>query len=379
MPARDAHTLMKFVSAVRSRWYWGLALGAVIVLSLIGAIITYVFYQSSRAPVSFWTALTYHLPTWIAWTLTIPVLIALAEQFPIGRQHRWRNIAVHVMAMPLFHVVLSVLTALLLIVLVDSPRAQPATFWSPRILLRVDPVFTIVLYVCFAAVIHLRQQTKLLRVSMTAEAEAARREVEMAAMLADARAAALRLQLRPHFLYNTLNTIGAIVLRDPAGARAVLTHLADMLRRVLRDEDQQEWTLREEISFLNDYVAIQKVRFRDMLMVEVQVENALLDSMVPCMLLQPLVENAIQHGVPIDGASRIAVCVRRRQTSLELAVRDNGRGFDNPSTASRGIGLRNTRERLALLYDDKARLDVTNHADGGAEVIINIVEMRAVA
>ncbi len=187
-----------------------------------------------------------------------------------------------------------------------------------------------------------REQTILL------QAQAA----QLQAQLADARLAALRTQLNPHFLFNTLHAVSALVERDPRGVRRMIARLSELLRTTLDGADEQEVPLGQELTFTHRYLEIMQIRFQGRLAIESQVEPGVLDALVPNLILQPLVENAIKHGVSkIDEEGRIEINARRDGDRLVLCVRDNGpRISENGLRAGEGVGLRNTRERLQELY-----------------------------
>jgi signal transduction histidine kinase len=208
--------------------------------------------------------------------------------------------------------------------------------------------------------------------------EARERETQaarLAAQLADARLGALRMQLQPHFLLNSLNAVTVVVRdRDTATATRVLEQLGDLLRRVMRGDRPPEVTLAEELEFVRQYLAIEQVRFPDRLRPEVAVADALLPAAVPEFLLQPLVENAIRHGLARRvGATLLRIAARREGDHLVLTVTDDGPGPEGPEEApAEGVGLRNTRERLATLYGDRASLALTRTPEGGAAVTVRV-------
>lgn len=193
--------------------------------------------------------------------------------------------------------------------------------------------------------------------------------------LAQAEMKALKAQLHPHFLFNTLNTI-AVLVRDGQNTEAVslIAKLSALLRMTLESTGQQEITLRQELDFLERYLAIQHARFSDRLNVRFDVDPGALEAMMPNLLLQPLVENAVIHGFSRKtGAGSIEVVARREIDRLQLAVRDDGPGFPANRAAMReGIGLANTRNRLARLFGADARFECANRPEGGAEVTISI-------
>jgi hypothetical protein len=186
----------------------------------------------------------------------------------------------------------------------------------------------------------------------------------------EARLHALRLQLDPHFLFNTLNTISAQIQDEPAEARQMIEHLGDLLRVSLDPRSRHEIPLADELGFLDRYLSIQAIRFGDKLRVAVHVENDVRHAAVPSLLLQPLVENAIRHGISRRAASgSITISARQLGRDLMITVRDDGIGLGAEALApgGHGLGLRLTRERLQGLHaDGTTSLTLANHADGGA-------------
>jgi signal transduction histidine kinase len=197
------------------------------------------------------------------------------------------------------------------------------------------------------------------------QAEAA----ELHAQLADARLNALRTQLNPHFLFNTLNAISTLAEQDPRGARRMIARLSDLLRHTL-EGDEQEIPLAHELEMLRRYLDIMEVRFQGKLEVSIETEASLDDALVPNLVLQPLVENAFRHGLAlVQTVGRVAVRVVRDDGDLVLTVRDNGRG--PAKEVHEGVGLTNTRARLTQLYGARQRLALTAAEGGGA-----LVEVR---
>lgn len=191
------------------------------------------------------------------------------------------------------------------------------------------------------------------------------------AQLTEARLAALRMQLNPHFLFNTLNAVSALVERDPAGVRTMIARLSSLLRRVLDDSGAQHVPLSDELAFLHDYLDVQRVRFRDRLRVEWAVDPGVLGALVPPLVLQPLVENAVGHGVSQieDGAGIVRLAAARCGDRLVLTVEDNGPGLGSDLAAGAvpgsGVGLANTRARLDALYGAGGVLRLTPAPAGG--------------
>ncbi len=206
------------------------------------------------------------------------------------------------------------------------------------------------------------------------------REREVAAAqlqkeLVEARLQTLRMQLNPHFLFNALHAVSALIHENPDLADRVLARLSDMLRLSLDQSKPQEVSLLEELSFLERYLEIEQTRFADRLQVQQQLEPGVERALVPYLILQPLVENAIRHGIepsPEPGLLRIRVA--RKADELELRVSDNGMGLggSDKTPAREGIGLSNTRSRLKHLYGEAFRMDVREGLSRGVEAVIGI-------
>jgi LytS/YehU family sensor histidine kinase len=195
------------------------------------------------------------------------------------------------------------------------------------------------------------------------------------AQLAETRLDALRRQLDPHFLFNTLNAISSLVERDPRGARRMISRLSDLLRFSLDGADKPEIALRDELAMLDRYLDIVRVRFQGRLEVETNVDARTLDVMVPSLILQPLVENAIKHGVEkLRGQGHVVIESVLDGGSVVLRVRDNGQRSDNgaPLGASTGVGIRNTVARLEQLYGEAGRFTLRSLDGSGTEAEVRV-------
>lgn len=201
------------------------------------------------------------------------------------------------------------------------------------------------------------------------------RSRELETQLAQAQIMALRMQLNPHFLFNTLNTI-AMLVRESDNDRAVrmLAGLGSLLRHVLEDIGRQQVPLSEELEFIQRYLHIEGLRFEDRLRVRIDVEPGLFDALVPNLILQPLVENAIQHGIARRGtAGHVGITAARDHDRILLAVRDDGPGLgeDAAPGGRAGVGLENTRGRLHRLYGAEGQLEVRDAEDGGVVAVVS--------
>jgi two-component system LytT family sensor kinase len=199
-------------------------------------------------------------------------------------------------------------------------------------------------------------------------------------LLNEARLAALTRQINPHFLFNTLNSISSLIRTNPAQARGVIYKLSNILRRLLRKDDNLS-PLREELQFIDDYMGIELVRFGDKLQFTKDIEAATLECLVPGMLLQPLVENSIKHGLSpkVDGGT-IRVRSRLDRGRLHLLVQDDGVGISEQKLATlfeQGIGISNVNERLKVLFGTEYRMSVDSRPGAGTQTEIEIPDVRS--
>jgi LytS/YehU family sensor histidine kinase len=199
---------------------------------------------------------------------------------------------------------------------------------------------------------------------------------QLRTQLVQAQLEALKMQLHPHFLFNTLHSISALLNQDIEAARRMISRLGDFLRLTLENVGTQEVTLQQELEFLNGYLEIERIRFQDRLTTRVKVDPELLDQRVPNLILQPIVENAMRHAIANSGGGRIEIEVEPRNGMLRIQVRDNGPGLHGMPTvtdnARHGLGLANTKARLDRLYGPAHRLDLTNEPAGGLVVTLEL-------
>jgi len=193
---------------------------------------------------------------------------------------------------------------------------------------------------------------------------------QLQTQLAEARLDALRMQINPHFLFNTLNAVSALVERDPSGVRKMIARLSELLRTTTDQRAADEVPLRQELQLLDRYIEIMEIRFQGRLRVEREVDAATLDALVPNLILQPIVENALEHGASrAMGEGLVRIDAKREGGRLVITVRDNGPGVGGNRE---GIGLANTRARLSQLYGDAGGVTLTTATGGGAlaEIIV---------
>jgi LytS/YehU family sensor histidine kinase len=201
------------------------------------------------------------------------------------------------------------------------------------------------------------------------------RAAELSAQLSEARLDALKAQLHPHFLFNTMNAISAFVRSDPERSERMLAELAELLRLTLTHDGDQEVTLADELEFAERYLYLQRTRLRERLRVSLDVPDDLRAARVPSMILQPLLENAVEHGIAHSvGGGHLGLSARRVDGRLRMEVVDDGPGLPpgEPGKDFGRIGLANTRERLVQLYGDQHRFEVADRPEGGVRARIEI-------
>jgi LytS/YehU family sensor histidine kinase len=205
----------------------------------------------------------------------------------------------------------------------------------------------------------------------SAQQELARARLET--LLAQAQLQNLRLQLEPHFLFNALNAISAVVYESPRKADEMISRLSDLLRHLLKQDHEQEIPLAEEIELVRLYTNVMQARLEDRLKVEIDVAAGTERALVPQLLLQPIVENAIKYGAsPVTFQVEVQVTARLENGDLRITVRDHGPGFPKSGAESIGIGIRNTEERLSQLYGPRRLFERSDPDGGGTQVDIRV-------
>ena len=321
-------------------------------------------------------ALVTGMPWWLSWLALTPLIAWLAARHPFSGGRAWRSLAVHVLA--------SVVVACVQLVVVGAVfwlttgrTGGVATSMANEIQRFFGSYFleSVLTYAAAAGVFIAVDFARAARDETVARATLEAEAAALEASVTKARLEALSMELNPHFLFNTLGAIASLVSQDrPAEARAVIERLSGLLRRTLGCGNGQLSSVATELDMLDDYLYIQRIRFSDRLRVTMEVDEAARDCAIPAMLLQPLVENAIRHGVEHrEGVGDVRVQVGRIAGSLRVAIADSGFGFALDAAglpAREGVGISNTRARLAHLFGDDAALVLRNAPEGGAEAIV---------
>jgi two-component system, LytTR family, sensor kinase len=326
------------------------------------------------------------LLVWMAcafcWAVLTPGMLYMARRFPLRREGWPRTLAAHLLAALLFSpVALAIYVGVRRLLAFVEPAVAPQVPSFKHLLVAEfhASVITYGAVVClaFTADYYRRYRERDLRAA------------QLESQLAQAQLDALRKQLQPHFLFNTLNTVSILIDEDTRAAREMLVRLSDLLRATLERGRAHEVTLRQELEFIEGYLEIERTRFQDRLTVTVEADPQTLDARVPDLILQPIVENAIRHGVaPRATAGRVGIRAERRNGSLRLRVQDDGCGLPKPAAANNpngagaadrsnaanggGVGISNTRARLAQLYGAEHSFEMRDAEGGGLCVEITI-------
>ena len=375
-PSSESPTIVPQEFTVGRRNAYALAVGGAVLFSAIQASKV----KIAVAYVPLYILFLFELPVWLWWVAVSPLVFAIARRFPLQGREWPRNFAIHLAA--------GFALSPFMVVAVNSVRwvlsqlvlaAREVT--DPQLNSYLDPgafltgiwytwasFFSMMVLIYFAviAVHHLiYSNQELARKSV--------RESHLEASLSRAHLDLLRAQIQPHFLFNTLNTISGLMPRDINLAREVLTNLGELLRASLNTSDEHETTLAEELQGLEPYLAIARARFGDHLRIDTRIEPDVTRALVPRMLFQPLVENAISHGISeSDDPLCIDLTAQRRDSSLYLFVRDDGKGVTANRPIVEGIGLGNTRRRLERLYPGRSTFRTDSGEGEGFAVTITL-------
>jgi signal transduction histidine kinase len=368
-------------SPTRPWLIWVVSFAVWSLVALASGITVYRLYLASRSPMTFSSALSMEACQILTYVPLTPFAFAFATRYPF-RRNNWKSrwllyLAVGVVFTGM-HVVLKSVTPFGFwdrqyhewrSILWDSHTHRFALQWSvlPDLFLTSlsDDIADTFIPIVLAA--HLVSYNRTLR-------ERELRAAQLEAQLATARLQALKSQLQPHFLFNTLHSISSLMLTDVRAADRMMTRLGDLLRMSLESAGTQITTLSHEVEFLNCYLEIEKVRFAERLNITLDISPETLDASVPHLLLQPLVDNAVKHGIAkLPDGGEIRIAAKKRAGQLQIEISDNGPGLSTKGTLpSSGLGLRITRERLRSLYGQDQSLELRSLPEGGTMAHIRI-------
>jgi len=343
-------------------------------LSLFFGAQNYFSAASIHREVSWMQALYWSFTDWYEWALLAPIIFWTCREFRFERRSWPKGLIIYLCVGLLLSGVHAVLCAGA-DVLQGWVTAQPIAFRkSLRGVLANRTHYNLAVYAVMVCAWHAWSYYREFR-------EREMQATELAGRLAQAQLQALRMQLNPHFLFNALNAVSSLMLKDVVAANKMISRLGELLRLTLEKSDQQEVPLQQEIDFLRRYLEIEQIRFGERLQLQMEVEPSTLPAAVPNLILQPLVENAIRHAIePQEAGGQIVLRSIRDNGRLVLQVSDSGPGLppasaqaaEEPGKTRERIGLNNTRERLRKLYGGNQQFDLTGNAQGGVTASLSI-------
>lgn len=309
---------------------------------------SYLYAQMTGPPADFFQMVPNYMVDFYFWGMASPLIFALCLRFPIERGHLADRLVFHIFTGLVFVAVVTALTLPTLWFLGLTNRQLHPTLESYFVALITNPFMIhqgLLAYwgtVVVAHAFQYHEQAKIGRAKTS----------ELSAQLAQAQLAALKMQIHPHFLFNTLNSIAALLHKDTEAADRMIARLSDFLRMTLKSSGTSTVTLEQELEFLKTYLEIEKIRFQEKLIVEMEIDEDAANARVPNLILQPLVENAVRHGVAKQtGIGHLNIHANRVGDRLLINIVDNGPGPQGISKRD-GVGLANTRARLEQFYDE---------------------------
>jgi len=370
------------VRPLQSGLIWISSFGVWSLVSILAGVSIFQFYRARNISMGFWENQLTQFCQILPYALLTPFVLALAARYPVTRQNWLRRSGLYLICGLLFCVAhITIRGATPYAYWDPKVRAWHSAMWdykthSPRMnwLMFEDLFYSNVVdditgaFVPIILVGHMLSYYSKLR-------ERERRTAQLEAQLSKANLHALKSQLQPHFLFNTMHSISGLMFADVHAADKMMTRLSELLRMTLQDGAAQLTTLDRELDFVSRYLDIEKMRLGERLSIVHDISPDTLDAQVPHLLLQPLVENSIQHGIAkITGNGEIRIASRHEDNSLFLTVTDNGPGFQNTNGKGTkpGVGIRATQERLRTLYGDQHSLNLATLSSGGAEVTIRL-------
>jgi len=360
------------MSNLRIHWRRAMLLfGGWTLVSIIFAAISYAAaIGENNKEFGFVAALRLNLVQFYLWAILAPLLFKFSRRFPIEfRPLNLRNLLLYFPAVISFAGIHQTIHLAVLWSITPRWRQQfPALINCYRSYFAFGFYIDLIIASLIVVAVHAILYYQNFRASELAQSS-------LKTQLAQAQLRALKMQLHPHFLFNTLHSISSLVLEDPQKANSMIARLGDFLRLTLENSNQQLVSLKEEAEFVRCYLEIEQVRFGDRLTVAFELEPQTLSAQVPHLILQPVVENAIQHAIaPRATRGHIKIAAKRLNSSLRLEVRDNGPGITSNSDlpGTERVGLSNVRARLNQIYGSDFRFELMNAGGEGLTVVMEI-------
>jgi two-component system LytT family sensor kinase len=346
---------------------YGLIWGIWTIVALFFSTQVYMMNYAERQPIRYAQGFLEQASGCYLWALATPLVLWLARRYRIDRSNWLRKLGQHFLfSLALVSVLLGLHFVLYMVFAGRSASITPFRLFG---FLYYNLDRWLLLYWFILLMSHALNYYNSFR---KGELKASQLQTQ----LVESQLEALKMQVQPHFLFNTLHSISALLSKDTEGARKMITRLGDFLRLTLENSGSMEVTLQQEIEFLNGYLEIERIRFKDRLTTDIQVDPQVLDVRVPNLILQPIVENAMRHAVGNSTSGRVEVTAVPVNGVVRIEVKDNGPGIKGDRTLEarrgKGLGLANTRARLLGLYGNEARFDLANAPAGGLVVTLEI-------
>jgi len=351
---------------VRLAAIWGIWTFIGIVFTLQGY---FTSYRSER-PMAFTESLYLQMTWAYVYALGTPLVLWAAARLPIERSNWIRSALLHIPISIVFSVVLTALARVIIWLIFGYRMGRALTFQSMTNFVVGNFTEGIGIYLLIALMSYAYDYYRRYR-------EGQLKTLQLEAQLSQAQLQALKMQLHPHFLFNTLHSISALLTKDVEAARKMITRLGDFLRLTLENSGSPEVTLKQEMEFLTCYLEIERIRFQNRLVTRMDLGEKTLDAKVPNLILQPIVENAIRYGIaPRSTPGLLEIEAKQLNGMLRIQVRDNGPGLPEHRTSQtqfkKGLGLANTETRLKRLYGADHLFDLANNPAGGLIVTLEI-------
>ncbi len=333
---------------------WAIGFGIWTIVGLSFASRSYLQYQFNGTNVSWQEVYAGYMIDFYLWAIASPFIFWLNRRFPIERKRLTHRLIFHLFAALLLNFVVCALASPMLWHFGFTNKTRFPTLEAFFIFSISSPVLLhqgLLVYSGTLIVAHVFDYYRQVQIGKT-------RAIELASQLAQAQLTALKMQIHPHFLFNTLNSIAALLHKDVEAADRMLARLSDFLRITLKSSETSVVTLAQELEFLRTYLEIEKIRFQDKLVIEMKIAPDALAAQVPNLILQPLVENAVRHGISKQIAvGHLYINAQRKANRLLIQIEDNGPGLKTGNGHSNkkldnGVGIANTRARLEQFYDN---------------------------
>jgi sensor histidine kinase YesM len=350
----------------KRRVRWALIWGVWTIVALFFSTQAFMMYYAENLPIPYARALFFQASACYLWALVTPLILWIARRYRIDR-HNWRRKVVLNFALSVVFTSAVILIHFVLYFLITGKTDRLTFYWAFNFLYPNLDRFLLVYWFIFLTSHAWNYYTSY----REGELKASRLRTQ----LAQAQLEALKMQIHPHFLFNTLHSVSALLSKDTEAARKMISRLGDFLRLTLENGGTTEVSLQRELEFLEGYLEIERIRFKDRLTTTINVDPSVLDVQVPNLILQPIVENAMRHAIARTNSGEVEISAVPRNGAVRIEVKDNGPGIEEPQSlgkTSRGVGLANTQARLSGLYGSNAKFELRNRPSGGLTVLLEI-------